>query len=401
MKHPKMKLKTQASIVRTKPLRPVFAFRPHTLIQAASYFINNFQGKVLYAVKTNPEEHVIRTLNLQGITAFDVASLEEIRIVKAYAPDAELFYMHPIKSPQAIAKAYFEYGVRHYALDCLDELNKILENTHYAEDLILHLRLSIPNTYAELNLSEKFGAALHKAPDLLRNIREYAAKLGVTFHVGSQCMHPDAYRIAMKMVDKAVTDAEVAIDYFNVGGGFPSIYPGMIPPPLREYFRTIHYEFAKITKKHTNVQLLCEPGRALVAESTSVIVNVDLRKNNTLYINEGTYGCLFDAGIPHFIFPVHLLRLSKPKINDLIPFSFYGPTCDSLDYMKGPFYLPKDVRNGDYIEIGQIGAYGRTLSTGFNGFRQEDGIVAVTDEPLMTMYEASCLNQEQFEIIAA
>ena len=186
-----------------------------------------------------------------------------------------------------------------------------------------------------------------------------------------------------------------------MGGGFPSIYPGMIPPTLSVYFDAIHSELAKVVRKRPHIQLLCEPGRSLVAESTSVIVNVELRKDNILYINDGTYGSLFDAGIPHFIFPVHLVRPNPTKTVDLLPFSFYGPTCDSLDYMKGPFYLPNDIKAGDYIEIGQIGAYGRTLSTKFNGFKQREGIVMVADEPLMTMYSDGYITHELLEVIAA
>ncbi|MFV9989245.1 MAG: type III PLP-dependent enzyme [Coxiella endosymbiont of Dermacentor nuttalli] len=402
-----MRFQTIASISESRPVQPVFAFRPAALRRAVDFFRTQFKGQILYAVKTNPEKHVIQSIYTHGITAFDVASYEEIRIIKEYVPSAELYFMHPVKSPYAIYEAYFNYGVRHFSLDCLDELAKILHCTENAQDLCLHLRLAIPNTFAEFNLAEKFGINLHEAPNLLKTIRKVAHKLGVTFHVGSQCMHPDAYRIAIRMADKVINEACVAIEYFDVGGGFPSIYPGMIPPMLHIYFEVIHTEFEKITKKQPHMELLCEPGRSLVAESTSVVVNVELRKDNVLYINDGTYGSLFDAGIPHFIFPVHLLRSNRSMSKDLsmdedlLPFSFYGPTCDSLDYMKGPFYLPNDIREGDYIEIGQMGAYGQTLSTKFNGFKQKEGVVIVSDEPLMTMYSNDYITQEPLEVIAA
>lgn len=396
-----MKLQTIASIAESRPMEPVFAFRPTALNRAVSYFCTKFNGQILYAVKTNPEKHVIQAIHSQGVTAFDVASYEEIRVIKEYVSNAELYFMHPVKSPRAIRKSYFEYGVRHFSLDCVDELNKILHSTRNAKDLCLYLRLAIPNTFAEFNLAEKFGIDLHEAPELLKQVRKVAYKLGVTFHVGSQCMHPDAYRIAIRMADKVINEARVDIEFFNVGGGFPSIYPGMIPPTLSVYFDAIHSELAKVVWKRPHIQLLCEPGRSLVAESTSVIVNVELRKDNMLYINDGTYGSLFDAGIPHFIFPVHLVRSNFIAMVDLLPFSFYGPTCDSLDYMKGPFYLPNDIKAGDYIEIGQIGAYGRTLSTKFNGFKQRESVVMVTDEPLMTMYSDDYITHEPLEVIAA
>ncbi|MDQ8039135.1 MAG: type III PLP-dependent enzyme [Rickettsiella sp.] len=395
----KVELQTIASIAESKPNQPVFAFRPATLSRAVNYFCTQFSGRVLYAVKTNPETHVIQSMATDGVTMFDVASYEEICIIKKYVPHATLYFMHPVKAPYAIREAYFNCGVRHFSLDCLDELDKILRYTENAKDLNLYLRLAIPSTFAEFSLAGKFGADLQKAPELLKQIRKVAYKLGVTFHVGSQCMHPDAYRLAISMANKAIDKARVEVEYFNVGGGFPSIYPGMIPPGLSIYFNEIQAEFEKVVQKRPKIELLCEPGRSLVAESTSVIVCVELRKANRLYINDGTYGSLFDAGIPQFVFPVRLLRPNCMGDVNLTPFSFYGPTCDSLDCMKGPFYLPNDIRSGDYIEIGQIGAYGRTLATNFNGFRQKAGVVRVADEPLMTMYSKDNVKYDRMKEI--
>lgn len=379
--------------------RPVFTFRPEALNRAASFFTSNFRAKLLYAVKTNPDDYVLNALFAQGVTSFDVASLEEIIKLRQTLPDAALYFMHPVKSRQAIREAYFTHNVRHFSLDNEEELYKILEETHNAKDLCLHVRLSIPNTYAELNLSEKFGVSLQEAPHLIRKVAAHSYRTGVCFHVGSQCMHPDAYRIAIRMAGEIVSQSGVIINSFNVGGGFPSIYPGMIPPEMGDFFEAIHDEFDKIPGSK-NMTLLAEPGRALVAESMSLVVRVDLRKGNLLYINDGTYGSLFDAGTPKFIYPVRLLRTKEPHSTDLVPFSFYGPTCDSLDFMKGPFYLPKDVREGDHIEIGQMGAYGRTMLTHFNGFRPDDDIVYVHDEPLMTMY-GDDITTKPLEVIAA
>ena len=303
------------------------------------------------------------------------------------APQAKLHFMHTIKSRQAIREAYFTYGVRDFSLDSHEELQKIVQETKDAKDLNLYVRLAIPNTYAELTLSDKFGINQKGAVELLKATREVAAKLGMCFHVGSQCMHPDAYRIAMRMARNVINKAGVNIEMVDVGGGFPSVYPGMIPPDMISYFNTIADEFKKF-KNYKEIELMCEPGRAIVAESGSVIVRVELRKDSFLYINDGTYGSLFDAGTPHFIFPVKLHRRNVHIHSDNVtPFSFFGPTCDTMDFMKGPFYLPEDIKEGDYIEIGQLGAYGRTLATSFNGFKPEAEIVAVSDEPLMTMYD--------------
>jgi ornithine decarboxylase len=373
------------AIAAVRPENSLFVFRPASLKKAADFFLNKFQGTVLYAVKTNPEPHILKALHQHGVRNFDVASLAEVELARKLFPDATLHFMHTVKSRHAIREAYFTHGVRHFSLDCEDELAKILQETKNAADLSLYVRLAIPNTYAELNLAGKFGITAVDAIPLLQQTRKVAAQLGVCFHVGSQCMHPDAYRIAIQMAKKTVRDAGVSIDKLDVGGGFPSIYPGMHPPAMQEFFDVIHEEFLDFPN-HENIQLMCEPGRALVAESGSVIVRVELRKDEQLYINDGTYGSLFDAGIPNFVFPVRLLRQSNAQ-HATLPFSFFGPTCDTMDFMKGPFYLPEDTEEGDYIEVGQLGAYGRTFNTYFNGFAPEKKSVIIDDEPLMTMYD--------------
>lgn len=373
------------AVTELQPEQPVVLYREHALKRAVSTFARGFNGTVLFAVKTNPEEHVLKSLWAEGVRQFDVASLQEVAMVRGLFPEAELFFMHTVKSRHAIREAYHTYGVRHFSLDTHEELAKIVAETDHATDLGLHVRIAIPNTHAELALSDKFGASLEAAPSLLQAVRLAAKHAGVCFHVGSQCMHPDAYRMAIRLASQVVDNAGVHIDSFDVGGGFPSIYPGMTPPDMQLYFDAIHEGVAPVLAKHEGCRLLAEPGRALVAESGSVVVRVELRKGDYLYVNDGTYGTLFDAGTPKFIFPCRLLRESAGS-NNLHPFSFYGPTCDTLDFMKGPFYLPEDVKEGDYIEVGQLGAYGRTMATRFNGFSQARQYVEVTDEPLMTMY---------------
>ena len=386
------------SVAQTlRPDLPQPVFRPAALRKAARYFTRNFQGEVMYAVKTNPQAHVLQALYHQGVRSFDVASLPEARLVHRLFPDAQMYFMHTVKSRQAIREAYYELGVRAFSLDTEDELNKILQETGHARDLKLFVRLAIPNSYAELSLANKFGINLADAVDLLRKTRKASTQVGVCFHVGSQCMHPDAYRIAIRMAWQVVRKSRVKIDFLDIGGGFPSIYPGMTPPPMEDFFRAIHEEFMNGPTKGEGVKLLCEPGRALVAESGSVMVKVELRKEGILYINDGTYGSLFDAGTPQFIFPTKLLR--EDGSNNTMPFSFFGPTCDTLDFMKGPFFLPEDVAEGDYIEIGQLGAYSHSMNTAFNGFGEVNEVVAVKDAPLMSMYQRR--GKEQDLLMAA
>ena len=115
-----------------------------------------------------------------------------------------------------------------------------------------------------------------------------------------------------------------------------------------------------------------------------MIVRVDARRGNTLYVNDGAFGTLFDAAYSGFRFPARLVATSRMMKPDA-EFALYGPTCDSSDFLPGPFVLPDCVDEGDYIEIGQIGAYGRVFANRFNGFGKYDEVV-LTDEPMLSMY---------------
>ncbi len=376
-------ISSDSAVKHLQPEQPVIIYRPHALKRAAELFLSRFRGNVLYAVKTNPDEHVLRDLWAHGVRNFDVASLHEVAMVRGLFPDANLYFMHTIKSRHSIREAYYTYGVRNFSLDTHEELQKILDETNHAADLGLHVRLAIPNSYAEMALTDKFGIAPEAAPALLQAVSVAAAHTGVCFHVGSQCMHPDAYRVAVKIAKQVIKASGVKIDSLDVGGGFPSIYPGMTPPDMTSFFEAIHEATRDLLRQH-KATLLCEPGRALVAESGAVIARVIARKGDFLYLNDGTYGALFDAGMPKFLFPTR--RLGTETGAELKGFSFYGPTCDSYDFMKGPFYLPADIAEGDYIEVGQLGAYGRTMATRFNGFALSNQIIGVKDEPMLTMY---------------
>ena len=369
----------------TRPVNPVYCIREESIRTASSWFVENFPGTTLYAVKCNSNEKVLKTLFESGITNFDTASLEEIKLIRKILPEAKPFFMHTIKSKESIHEAYFNYGVRDFSFDSKFELEKILEITNQANDLNLFLRIAISNEHAEIDLSKKFGASLGEATSLLKSAKEKASKIGISFHVGSQCMHPISYSKAIKDINILIKKTGIYPDFINVGGGFPSTYPDLYPQPLSAYINEIKKTIQSLNLPETT-QLICEPGRALVAESGSTVVRVELRKKQILYINDGTYGSLFDAGTPNFIFPTRMIQIEKSFSKRLTPFSFYGPTCDGIDFMKGPFLLPNNIKEGDYIEIGQLGAYGINMRTKFNGF-YSDEIHEVNDKPIMSVFE--------------
>ena len=381
---------TPLDLVRERsPERPVALARPDAVAVAARWFQDNFKGDVFYAVKANPSPWVIETLAANGVTSFDVASVPEIELVAQFAPGSRMAFMHPVKSRSAIKAAYFDHGVRTFALDTHEELAKILEATNGAKDLNLIVRLGISAEGAAYSLSGKFGVDAHQAPGLLLAARRATQDLmGVSFHVGSQCMRPTAFQAAMAQASRALVRAGVLADVVDVGGGFPSVYPGMVPPQLAEYMDSIDRGFADMMV-HETTELWCEPGRALVAEASSILTKVELRKGDALYLNDGSYGSLFDAAHTKWPFPVKMIREEDGEAREvegaLKPFRFYGPTCDSIDHMPGPFWLPEDVREGDYVEIGMLGAYGVAMNTRFNGFGDAE-TVAVEDAPMASMF---------------
>jgi ornithine decarboxylase len=357
-------------VAMERPEEPMHCLRPATVEATARGFVEAFPGDVLYAVKCNPEPATLRAVHAGGVAHFDCASIGEIALVRQMFPDASIHFMHPVKSRSAIREAWARHAGRDFVLDSAEELAKILRETaatDVAGELGLIVRLAMPKGSAVLDLSGKFGAPPALAAELLRAARPHAARLGLSFHVGSQCLEPLAWRDALGLTGAVIRNAGVAIEVIDVGGGFPVPYPDVEPPPLGAFIAEIEAGFDRLGLP--DAQLWAEPGRALVAGGASMVVQVQHRRGDSLYINDGVYGALADAGALGFRYPVRLIRPAAPlPSRALVGYSFFGPTCDSADSMRGPFHLPADISEGDWIEIGQLGAYGGCLRTAFNGF---------------------------------
>jgi len=358
-----------AVIVDLRPEEPVHCLRPVTIAATAAEFVAAFPGDTLYAVKCNPDPAVLRALWVGGVRHFDCASPAEIGLVRQMFPDAEIHFMHPVKARGAIREAWARQGVRDFVLDSMAELAKIVTEvaaTGVDGQLGLMIRLALPKGEAVLDLSGKFGATFDEAVALLCAARPHAARIGIAFHVGSQCLEPLAWRRAMDSAGAVIRAARVAVDIVDVGGGFPVVYPDIEIPALGVILAEIEAGFDRLALP--NARLWAEPGRALVAGGGSVVVQVQARRGDMLYVNDGVYGSLADAGALAFRYPVRCIRPDGVASTSLSGFGFFGPTCDSADVMHGPFFLPDDIAEGDWIEIGQLGAYGACLRTGFNGF---------------------------------
>jgi ornithine decarboxylase len=356
----------RAAVLALRPEIPMLCLRPAKARKEAARFVEAFPGQVLYAVKCNPDEAVLRALAEGGIGHFDAASIGEVRLVRRLFPKAEIHFMHPVKARSAIREAYAAHGVRDFVLDDRAELGKILEETDGATDLRLIVRLGLAKGGARLDLSGKFGASAEDAVALLRHCAA-VARVGLSFHVGSQCCDPAAWERALAEADAVIRAAGVSLDVLDVGGGFPVAYPDARPPRLAAFMAAIRRGVARMALPPA-CALWCEPGRALVAGCQSLVVQVQARRGDMLFINDGVYGTLSDAGALAWRYPCRLIKAAGASHATAHGFGFFGPTCDSLDRMPGPFVLPADVAEGDWIEIGQLGAYGACLRTGFNGF---------------------------------
>lgn len=376
-----------AYLEKHQPDRPVWGIRPHTAGVAARWFLKHFPGEVAYAYKANSSVFLLGALYGAGIRQFDVASITEMEDA-ATIPGVSLHFMHPVKSRNAIRRAYHEFDVRCFALDSEEELDKIVAETSTdgvpAKDLQLYVRVSVPAKNSRIPLERKFGITGAKAAKLLVKTRQVADELGIAFHVGSQTTTPDSFRTALDDVHKLIVKAGVVIDGIDVGGGFPSVYSDSAPSPLIDFMEVIKTAMDEMPVTEA-CRLICEPGRALVAEAESLIVRVDARRGNDLFINDGSYGALFDAAHLGFVFPTRLVSRPPESAGSLMPFELWGPTCDSIDHMKGPFLLPSGIQEGDYIEIGNLGAYGRALASKFNGYGHYDEVILL-DEPIATVY---------------
>jgi ornithine decarboxylase len=359
-----------------EPSEPVFCIHPAELRTAARRF-RTFPGRVLYAVKCNPHPAVLQTLFDGGITDFDVASLDEIKLVHdMFGGRAGQYFNNPAKTRPAIRLASKDHQIRFYTVDCDAEVDKILDEAERDSDLIIAVRLATQSTDARYALSTKFGAAPADAVRMLQKVEAAGVKAGISFHVGSQCLSPSAFENAINLVGSVSRKARVPLHVLNVGGGFPAPYPGDNPKAIEHYFSRIVLGRRKLDLPSGCI-LLCEPGRSLVATAGTAILQVVVRRHDSVFLNDGVFGTLQELGHPKERRPTRVIRKSGSPSSRLVPFKVYGPTCDSNDVLGAPFQLPEDVREGDWIEVGMMGAYSLSMRTRFNGFHT-DRIVAVT-----------------------
>jgi ornithine decarboxylase len=366
--------------LKLRPDEPVYCFRPHVLTEDAQSFVSLFPGKTAYAVKTNGEPMVIKTLVEAGIDCFDVASPAEFATVRQFSHTAEMLYMHPVKALSDIRLALEHYKIRTLVVDHEDEVVKILRICRALDidqsTVTVFVRLATKG-HAAYELSKKFGAAPGHAVELLQRLHRIGFPTGICFHVGSQVEEIETYERALASADWVRNRADVPLAGLDVGGGFPAAY-GHDPkskapkaPRLSELMGSLNDALTEW--QFDDLPLVAEPGRVIVARCFSLIVRVLLRKGRRLYINDGIWASLSDSWtgkitLPARFIPDPNIRRRNGDPQNIVPFKVCGATCDSVDILTRPFYLPETIDTGDWIEIGNIGAYSLSLRTRFNGF---------------------------------
>lgn len=359
-----------------RPERPVYCIYPEALRGRVRSFIDGFPGRVLYAVKANDEPQLVRLIHESGVRHFDCASLPEIELVDRECPGATSYFMIPARLRGAAREAHRAHGVRHFMLDHASGLDALASEVPLQE-CVVFVRMAVSHPAASLDLSAKFGAPPAEVPGLLQAVSGRGAEAALAFNVGSGVRDPDAYRHALEVATGVLRSLPVQLRLVDIGGGFPHRYPGFEVPSLEAFFQAVRSAHMGQWLAAEG-ELLCEPGRALVAPGVSAIVEVLLRKDDRLYLNDGMYGAFWELRFKmQDRFPVRAFRDGTPLTGpDTLPFRLYGPTCDSSDMLPGRVSLPAGVRAGDHLEFGQLGAYSLAGRTRFNG-HYSDTIVRI------------------------
>jgi ornithine decarboxylase len=353
-------------LVAEAPDEPVLFVSPETLHETARAFVEGFPGLVTYAVKANPAEAVVGNLLSAGIDSFDVASLAEIALVRSLAPKAALHYNNPVRSRDEIAMAV-THGVASYSVDDRGELLKLAGAVPRGREIAV--RFKLPVAGAAYDFGEKFGASPGEAADLLAEVVRLGYRPALTFHPGTQCTDPDAWGAYIRRARDIASAAGVTLDRLNVGGGFPARRMQGEAPPLARIFDTIAQATRATFGAHPP-DLVCEPGRAMVAEAVSLALRVKAMKGTAqVYLNDGLYGALAEQPIMGMTDRLRVLAPDgTPRRGTPVPRLVWGPTCDSLDRLPGEVPLPVDMAEGDYIVIDGMGAYSTATVTRFNGY---------------------------------
>ncbi len=374
MSEPTLYPNTSALIAHEEPDYPSFLFSSKELTRSVKVFKKGFDGLLTYAVKCNPSPHILQQLHKQGIKAYDVASNTEMALIRDNCPGAVMHYNNPIKSKREIQRAYEEFGIRSFTIDHPQQLDQLAAIVTPSADVEVTTRFKAGKALKSYDFGIKFGVMEQSAGEIVSLVKEMGFTPSLCFHVGSQCEDAYAYERHIAAAARIAQESNIELKRLNIGGGYPAPYPTSTAPPMDHYFETIATA-VKDNFGNTPPELICEPGRALVTSSTSLLLRVKhQRGGQSVYLNDGAYGSLMEVKFMHFTPPVRVWRGPRHHDNngEFSDFTIWGPTCDSYDVLPQIFTLPSDIDEDDWVEFGLMGAYTQASLTPFNGFDRRD-----------------------------
>jgi ornithine decarboxylase len=343
-----------------------------TVAQRHAAFCAALPGvRAFYAMKCNPAPEILTTLAARG-AGFEIASIGELRLLQRLGVDpADVLYSNPVKPPAHIAAAHAA-GLWRFSFDSPNELAKIAEN---APGAAVYVRLRVDDSNSVFPLSRKFGTRVDEAFDLMLlalnlGLRPY----GITFHVGSQCGNPAAWRHAIGAAGRLMSRLAVSgirIDMLDLGGGFPALYVEPVPS-IRAIGAAIGPALDELLPYRPEL-IAAEPGRHLVAESGVMAAGVIGRERrddeNWLFIDVSAYHGMMETlqTANGWDYPLWTSRQDHADLLH-VPFTVTGPSCDSSDTMFSGVLLPATLDVGDTLYIGSAGAYTLSYASAFNGF---------------------------------
>jgi len=326
-----------------------------------------------YAVKANSDQKIIETLFGEG-SSFDVASYNEFMQVYQYIKHFErkekkhyiwdkIIFSNTIKDSTTLSK------IRQYKpLMTFDNSAELIKIKHNCDTAGLVLRLKVPDTGSQVEMSSKFGAEPGDAQQLIQQAFDMGLKVeGISFHVGSQCTNFDNFVVALALTSTILQDARkkgFPLNLVDIGGGFPVSYDTQVPH-FEKLADLLNAEFVRLFPD--DIEILAEPGRFMVAAAATLVSEIigKARRDGKVFyhINDGVYhtfsGVVYDHWIPNF----HAFKEGEAEICAVV-----GPTCDSFDKVSLAIELPWNLEVGDYLYTENIGAYSIASSTKFNGF---------------------------------
>ncbi len=358
---------------------PVILIDKERLIENASSIGSNIpNAKVFYAVKANGDKKILNVLKELDI-GFEIASIGELNLLKDLniSPD-RIITSNPMKSPEFI-KALAHYGVKYHAFDSYCELKKLEK---YAPGALCYVRICVPNEGSEWPLSKKFGVELEEAHKLIKMAKQNGIvhPVGITFHVGSQCLNPYNWYIAIdkakRLFDMCKQDG-IELSILNIGGGYPVSYTKVVPR-IQEIDKKIKEYLAE--KFGGQIEIFLEPGRAIVGDCgimiTKVLGTAKRGYENWVYLDAGVFNGLMEAlgGIKYLYIPEEISSSGENKAEEASFFEKYkkwtiaGPSCDSMDVIEKNVYIEGELASGQLILIPSTGAYTTSYASEFNGF---------------------------------